>query len=299
MPDNDTIIQNKESLAQKASLLNIASQTIAKCLYVGNFKSMYQGRGIDFAGVREYLPGDDVRSLDWNVTARMGKPFVKLFEEDKQIIIFLIVDRSESMESGTGTSTRLETATQTAALMLFAGFKNSSPVGGILFDAQTEFSAVPKSGKNNIMLFFKKLDTKPVRKKKGTALAQSLRVASKLLKNRCLVMVLSDFRCADYETELGLLATKHDVIAVRITDPSDEALPSVGNLNFCDPETDCHITLNTASETFRQDWKNYNERHVKRWQSACAKRGVSTLTVSTEQDPAQELTAFFLSRRNG
>jgi len=297
MNKKDSLIHDAHFLAQKASALRLASRTIADGLRTGNFRSMYRGRGVDFAGVREYLHGDDVRAIDWNVTARMGKPFIKLFEEDRELIIFLVVDRSASMESGTGKNTRLKTATETAALLLLAALHNSLPVGGVLFDGETGFSTIPKSSKNHAMLFFSKLDARPICTKAGSALPQALRGATKLLKNRSLVMLISDFRCAGYEAELARLSAKHDVVAVCITDESDTKLPHIGSLNFCDSESGHEMTLPTSSAVFERDWKNYNLRRMERWQTLCAKRGVTTLVVSTDQDPAQELIKFFSTRR--
>ncbi len=291
------LIKNTYSLSHRASNLRLMSQSIATCLYAGNFRSMYKGRGVDYAGGREYLYGDDVRAIDWNVTARMGKPYIKLFEEDKELIVFLVVDRSLSMESGMGQKSRIEIASEASVLMLFAAMQNSSPIGGVLFNGEIEFSSVPKANKDHAMLLFTKLDTRPERKKEGTALAQSLQYASRLLKSRSLVVVLSDFRCGDYEKEIGTLGAKHDVIAVRITDEIDKNVPKMGSVEFFDSETNQKKVLSTSSPSFEKEWKAYNDRHHERWQTMCAKRGIDTLSISTNADPAQELAQFFSSRR--
>ncbi len=290
------LIKNTYLLSQRASSLRLMSRTIAKCLYVGNFRSMYKGRGVDYAGARDYLYGDDIRAIDWNVTARLGKPYIKLFEEDKELIVFLIIDRSNSMETGSGKRTRIETATEAAVLMLFAAMQNSSPVGGVLFDGEIEFSTAPKTGMDHAMVLFSKLDNRPRRGINGTSLAQSLRGASKLLRNRSLVLVLSDFRCGNYEKELASLASKHDVIAARIVDDSDVYLPSIGSVEVFDPETQEQKVFQTTSKHFEKEWKEYNERHMERWQNMCAKRGVATMLLPTKNDTAQELALFFSSR---
>ncbi len=297
MAKKDGIIKNTYSLSQRASNLKLMSRTLAKSLYVGNFRSMYKGRGMDYAGGREYLYGDDIRSIDWNVTARMGKPFVKLFEEDKELIVFLIIDRSCSMESGMGKRTRLETAGEAGVLMLFAAMQNASPIGGVLFDGEIEFSSAPKTGKDHAMLLFSKIDTMPKREKTGTSLKQSLLYAAKILKNRSLILVLSDFRCSGYEQEIATLSSKHDVIAARIVDDSDSRLPNMGTLEFFDSESQTKKVLPTSNSTFTKEWKAYNDRHFERWESMCSKRGVETLCISTNDDPAQVLSQFFSSRR--
>ncbi len=296
MAKKSGIIKNTYSLSQRASNLRLVSRTIANCLHSGNFRSMYKGRGVDYAGGREYLYGDDIRAIDWNVTARMGKPYIKLFEEDKELMVFLIVDRSCSMESGTGKKTRVETASEAAVLMLFAAMQNSSPLGGILFDGEIEYSSTPKTGKDHAMLFFTKIDSHPKHNKEGTNLVNALRYASKLLKNRALVVILSDFRCSGYEKEIASLAVKHDVLAARITDETDVALPNIGAVTFFDSESQKKKVFPTSNASFEREWKKYNERHLERWQSMCAKRGISTCTLSTNTDPLQELVKFFSSR---
>ncbi len=297
MGKNDTIISNTYSLSQRASSLRLMSRSISSCLFAGSFRSMYKGRGVDYAGAREYLFGDDIRTIDWNVTARMGRPYIKLFEEDKELILFLIVDRSISMESGIGRYTRLEAACEAAVLMLFAAMQNSSPVGALLFDGEIEFVSSPKVGQDHAMLLFKKIDTRAKHSKAGTYLSQSLRYATKILKNRSLVIVLSDFRCGDYKNDIATLAAKHDVIALRISDESDVSLPDIGSVEFFDSETNTKKVFPTSNRNFSKEWKAYNQRHLERWQNMSAKRGVDTLTISTNEDIAHALAQFFAARR--
>ena len=290
------LLANTFSLSQKATALRLMSHSIAKSLQVGNFRSFYKGRGVDYAGAREYLYGDDIRTIDWNVTARMTKPYIKLFEEDKELIVFLLVDRSASMETGSGAKSRIETATEAAALVLFASMQNSSPIGAVLFNGETEFSCKPKTGKDHAMVLFSKLDARPVRTKQGTSLAHALRGSSILLRNRSLVLIFSDFRCSGYEKELSLLAAKHDVIAITIQDPSDFSLPQIGMIDFFDPETQVKKALPTISKTFQKEWAAHNQRHFERWKSFCLKHGVETIVLSTDTDPSQELIRYFSTR---
>lgn len=290
------LVKNTFSLSQKASALRLMSSSISKSLHIGNFRSFYKGRGVDYSGAREYLYGDDIRAIDWNVTARLSKPYIKLFEEDKELIIFLIVDRSASMETGSGTRSRIETATEAASLMVFAGMLNSSPIGAVLFNGETEFSCAPKNGKDHAMVVFSKLDKRPNRTKQGTSLVNAIRGASTLLKNRSLVMIFSDFRCSGYEKELSLMASKHDVIAVTIADPSDTSLPTIGMMDFYDPESDTKKPLPTSSKVFQKEWKEYNQRHLERWKNYCSKNGIETIVLSTTEDTSLELIRFFSSR---
>ncbi len=296
MAKEKNILANTFLLSQKASALRLMSNAIAKSLHVGNFKSFYKGRGVDYAGAREYLYGDDIRAIDWNVTARMTKPYIKLFEEDKELIVFLIVDRSASMDTGSGSKSRLEIATEAAALVLFASMQNSSPIGAVLFNGVTEFSCKPKSGKDHAMTLLSKLDNRPVRTEQGTSLAHALRGSSILLRNRSLVLIFSDFRCSGYEKELSLLAAKHDVIAVTIQDKSDTLLPQIGRISFFDPETHIRKTLPTLSKSFQKEWQLHNQMHLERWKSFCSKNGIDTIVLSTDTEPSQELIRYFSSR---
>lgn len=288
-------MQNYESLVQKASLLRLSALTIAEGMKTGNFRSMYRGRGVEFTGVREYLRGDDVRSIDWNVTARMGKPFVKLFEEDRELIVFLIVDHSLSMKTGFAQKSKLQTANEIAALMAFAAEQNNSPLGAVIFDGEIKFSATPKSGKNQTMIVLKHLEEN-TSTQKGSVLGNSLRGAYQLLKNRSLVLILSDFRSSDYEKEFARLASKHDVIAVKITDSSDTELPKAGFLSFCDPETKAIRRLPTSSLAFQKEWRHAERTRQERWKTMCQKRGGTPLIISTKDDTAQELINFFSSK---
>lgn len=291
-----TILSDHQSLIQKASLLHLSAFKIAEGMRSGNFSSIFKGHGVEFTGVREYLRGDDIRSIDWNVTARMGKPFIKMFEEDRELVVFLVVDRSFSMNTGFASKSRLQTASEAAALLAFAAEQNNSPIGAVLFDGQIQFSVSPKSGKNQTMLLIKQLDNMPEEKKAGSSLASSLQGAYQHLKNRSLVLILSDFRTTGYEKQLAKLAEKHDVIAIRITDISDFQIPKAGYLTFKDPETDKLCRLPTSSSAFQKEWKNTSSKNIERWRTLCLKRGVVPHTLSTNEDIAQNLITFFSAK---
>lgn len=287
-----------ESLVKRASHLRLSAGTVAEGMRTGSFRSAFRGHGIEFSGVREYLRGDDIRTIDWNVTARMGKPFVKLFDEDRELIVFLVVDRSLSMDSAFSVRSRRDTANEAAALLAFAAEQNDSPLGAVFFDGAITFSVLPKSGRSRVMLILNKLDAahEANGRTKGSVLASSLQGAAKLLKNRSLVVILSDFRVAGYEDELSRLAVKHDVVAVRITDPTDERLPRVGFAPFADSETGMVRRLSTNSSAFCREWALANRTRLERWQTMCKKRGVASLLLSTQADAAHVLADFFASR---
>ena len=293
------LLPNTGIIAQKASALHIRARSLSDSMKLGSSRSFYKGRGIDFSGVREYMRADDVRSIDWNVTARMGKPFVKMFEEERELIVFLIVDFSSSMDSGEEYRARLKTAAEAAACLLFASLHNTSPVGCVLFDGEILFSAEPKSGKDYAMLLFSKLNSLPPRRVEGTALSQALRGSAKLLKNRSLVFVISDFRCAGYEDNLASLALKHEVVAVQIGSKSDEELPSCGGLPFADTESGKTAVLPTSSYAFRREWKDFHKRRKERLHSLFIRRGVCPLNITAGEDPLPVLIDFFSSGKRG
>lgn len=288
------ILQNsRESIVRRASLLRLSAAVLAENMQCGSFKSLYRGHGIDFNGVREYLPGDDVRFIDWNVTARMDKPFVKTFEEEKELPVFLVIDQSLSMNTGSEGKTRLQQACETGALLVLAAEQTLSPAGVVFFDDKIRFSCVPKNGKTHTMMLLSRLDETSDDVAAGSALDQALRGALKLLRKRSLVFVLSDFRSSGWENPIALLAAKHDVLAVRITDPIDSALQNFGTVSFIDTESDAHLTLPTSSESFQTAWYDDNVFRKEKWKKFCISHACRPVVMSTKDDPLHVLLQIF------
>ena len=204
---------DSESLVKKASFLRIQARSLAENMKSGNFRSLYRGQGIEFSGVRDYIRGDDIRSIDWNVTARMGRPYVKLFEEERELQIFIVMDTSASMllDCGSRLPTKYAAGANTAALITLAAEMNGCPVGAVFFDGRIHFSCKPQSGKERTMLLLTHLDKLPQKQTNGSVLANALIGADKILRKRSLVFVLSDFRSAEWETPLIKLAQKNDI----------------------------------------------------------------------------------------
>lgn len=286
----------RAALIQKARCLRISAETIAGGLRTGSFRSLYRGYGIEFSGVREYLRGDDVRTIDWNVTARMGKPFVKMFEEERELIVFLVVDCSCSMDTGSGAKSRLQAASEICELLTIASATNSSPVGAVLFDGEILFSCSPESGLNHEMLLLNRFESMHPGRTEGSALSNALTGAYCLLKKRSLVVVVSDFRTTGYAPSLSMLSQKHDVIAVRITDTSDSRLPEIGTITFADSESGMQRRIPTSSRQFARTWREMENSRAERFQTMCLKRGVIPLSISTDDDCAMILTRFFSAR---
>ena len=291
----ENFASDRESLLRRAALLRITTVSLASAMQNGAFRSLYRGQGIEFAGVREYLRGDDVRAIDWNVTARLSKPFVKVFNEERELQILLIIDRSVSMQEGSKNKSRLETASEIAALLALSAERNSNPVGAVFFSGDIEFAVPPKNSQNQTLLLLSRLDEPPATSR-GTALAESLNGAGKLLKKRSLVFVLSDFRAGGWEEAFARLASRHDVVAARITDSIDSSLPEVGTVVIRDPESGARRLFPTMSKTFRSEWREDAVMRSKRWTDAVLRRGGIPLSISTSEDALSALLAFFSQR---
>lgn len=298
-------MDDKHSLSKKASLLHLNALSLADGMRSGAFRSLYRGQGLDFDGVREYLRGDDVRAIDWNVTARMGKPFVKVFEEERELDVFIIVDTSLSMRFSSKKRSRLDQALECASLLTLASLHNSSPVGAVLFDSEIHFSSAPEYGRDHAMLLLSKFDSllagkdgKPyVAKGKGSYMDNALSGAMKLLKKRTLVMIFSDFRMQGYFSSFGRLCQKNDVIAVRICDSLDQSLPSAGTLLFSDMEGSYRTYLPTSSRSFKSAWLADKQHGIALWKRECSLRGGVPLVLSSDKDSFSQLRSFFTSRK--
>ena len=288
--------QDYTQLSRRAKRLQLAARTLVKSLRLGNFHSMYYGQGIEFCGVRDYLRGDDVRAIDWNVTARLGKPYVKLFSEDRELQIFLVVDRSLSMHTGTLSRTRLDAAVETAELLTLVAEQSSSPVGAVLFSSEIEFALAPKGGKNTVQLILSRLDNYEGCKKRGSHLAAALQGSGKILRKRALIFVLSDFRAGGWRKPFSYLAGRHDVIAVRISDPIDSELPDTGSIPFTDIETLKRAIFPTSSGVFRRAWRDAERERIEKWKEECIRCGGVPLELSTADDPVLVLSRYFASR---
>lgn len=293
MKKESLLMSESSTLAKSAASLRLRARTIAEGLKQGNFSSMFKGQGIDFAGVREYLQGDDIRSIDWNVTARMGKTYVKLYDEEREQIVFFIVDRSLSMETGSSNLTRLNLASETGALLLLAANSNSCPVGCVFFDGKINFSCKPKNSLDQTMLILSKFSRREEVVNTGSALSSAIKGAQQILKNRSLIFILSDFRCGDYGDNLALLSQKHDVVAIRFTDANDFELPNLGMVEVQNPENQQKKIYPTFSSAFKRAWRENSNNQLERWKYMCKKNGVVPLVISTADNPALRLSRFF------
>lgn len=291
--------ESSDSLVKKATYLRIAARDLADGMKSGNFRSLYRGQGIEFSGVRDYIRGDDIRTIDWNVTARMSHPYVKIFDEERELQIFVVVDSSSSMHirtwnrSGEQVRTKYSVGAETAALITIAAEMNSCPVGAVMFDGQIHFSSKPMSGREQTMLILTHLDRLPEKQTQGSVIGNALTGSGKLLRKRSLVFVISDFRSANYERPLISLAQKNDVVAIRIEDYFDSELPHVGSIPFIDAESGTKMRLPSSSEKFKREWKEFYTQNQSHWQNLCLKHGIMDVIMKTSDSPLSVLTSIF------
>lgn len=288
-----SILSNKETLVKKANYLRIIAADLANSMKSGNFKSLYKGQGIELSGVRDYNRGDDVRTIDWNVTARMGRPYVKVFNEERELQLFLVVDSSASMHLPINGKSKYDAAAEAAAIVTIASEINSCPIGAVIFDGDVNFSCKPKLSQEQTMTILTNLDKSIKEKKQGSVLGPALLGAERLLKTRSLVFILSDFRSTNWEKPLISIAQKNDVIAVRLQNQYDKELPKLGTAIFQDIESGLKLTFPSSSETFQKQWEQYNDANTTIWLDFCKKHGIIPVIFNTKNEPLQMLNTVF------
>ena len=277
------------SLIKKASYLKIRARELAESFKSGNFRSLFRGQGIEFEGVRDYIRGDDVRTIDWNVTARMGHAFVKVFKEERELQVLLIMDNSESMMIKHDKKSKFEIAQDASALITIACELNSCSLGAIFFDGQINFCTKPLLNKSQTMLILNKISQKNETPVKGSVLDSALISASRILKKRSLVFIFSDFRSEGWQKALVALAKKNDVLAFNIFDSFDYQFPELGSVVFKDAETGSKMILPTTSKKFQKSWQNFNQQKLQNWKDFCLKHGVIPVIMNTKDEPLEIL----------
>lgn len=279
-------------LLKKVRKIEIKSRTISKDLFAGSYHSNFKGKGMAFSEVREYQIGDEVRTIDWNVTARYGDPFVKVFEEEREISVMLIADISSSGSFGSYFETKKDIITYIAAIIAFSANQNQDKTGLLLFSDKVEKFILPKKGKPQISRIIRELiEFKP--ESERTNIASALSYTLKMLKKRSIVFVLSDFMDSNFEKELEICAKKHDTIAIRISDPNENRIPSIGMLNIFDAESGKTIMLDTSSSNFRDKYKQEAIQRNEYLSRFFTKNKIGFIDISTKDDYVKELVKYF------
>lgn len=285
-----------EDLARRVEKIGVFARRRTETLGSGDYRSVFHGRGMEFSEVREYRPGDDVRSIDANVTARSGFPHVKLFREERDRTLLFVVDLSASEDFGSRFARKRDLAAEAAAAIALSAAAHRDRVGAILVTDRIERIVRPARGKPHALALVRDVLSRPM-EGFGTDLAAGLAAARRLLKSRALVVLVSDFRARGWEPELGALARRHDVVAVAVTDPAERVFPSRGLMRLRDAETGAVRIADASSPRFRALWDAGRPAAAAR--SACARLGVDFLEIETHRSPSRELAAFFRARRGG
>jgi uncharacterized protein (DUF58 family) len=289
-----------EELLKKVRHIEIRTKYLVNTLFSGEYKSSFKGRGIEFLDVREYQPGDDVRTIDWKVTARMGRPFVKKYAEERELSVILVVDASGSGHFGTRVKLKMEQAAEVAATLAFSAIRNNDKVGLLFFTDKVEKFIPPMKGRFHVLRLIRDiLYFEP--EGRGTDPVNALEYLMHVLKRRSIVFFVSDFLGKGFDPEvlrtpLGVAARRHDLIAVDIKDPAESVLPSAGFVELEDAETGETALVNTWSSGLRRAFKEHAEEEQGRLDALFLKLGIDRIRLSTDEDFTPVLHRFFQMR---
>lgn len=276
-------------------LVELKTRNITNHLFAGEYHSAFKGRGMSFSEVRDYQYGDDIRNIDWNVTARYKKPFVKVFEEERELTLMLIVDVSASSFFGTRNQFKSEYITEVCAVLAFSAIKNNDKVGLILFSNDIELYIPPKKGKSHILRIIRELiEVEP--KNKGTDITKALEFFNNVVKKKSIAFVISDFMDRDFGDTLGIMGKKHDLTGVHVFDEAEENLPNVGLVQLQDAESGQNRWIDTSSKAVRKEFHDVFTENRKRVKRNFLKAGSDLLSVKTEDSYVKALRNFFKKR---
>lgn len=282
-------------LLRKVRRIELRTGRLVDSLMGGAYHSAFKGRGMEFEEVREYQPGDEVRSIDWNVTARAGRPHIKRFREERELTVLLLVDVSSSESFGSTTQKKNELIAEFGALITLAAMRNDDKVGMALFTDRVEQYVPPKKGRRHgLRLIRDLLAYEP--ESRGTDLAAALTFLGRVLRRRAVVFLISDFIADGFERDLSAARSRHDVIAVRVGDPREAVLPDVGLVTLEDSETGEVVLVDTASARFRAEFEQEGLRFRKEQSDRMRSLKVDQLNITTGADYTTELSRFFRSR---
>jgi uncharacterized protein (DUF58 family) len=282
-------------ILQAVRAIEIRTRLIVSNVFAGEFGSVFKGRGMEFAEVREYLPGDDVRSIDWNVTARTGVPHVKKFIEERDQTVMFLVDASHSLDFGTVKRMKGEIAAEIAAVLAFSAIRNNDKVGAIIFTDRVELFIPPKKGKKHVMRVIREmLFFKP--EGRGTDVGGALEYLSRVVRRKAVVFLISDFLSPDYSRPLRVANRRHDLVAITFADPREEELPALGLVHLVDAETGAQRLVDTSDPAVRKAFRDTRKRFRDERARLFRKYRVDSIDVSTDRSYVEPLIAFFRRR---
>jgi uncharacterized protein (DUF58 family) len=286
-----------EEVTHEVRRLEITTRHLVRDIMAGEYSSAFRGRGVEFAEVREYQPGDDIRTIDWNVTARLGTAYVKRYLEERELTVLFVADLSASSAFGSVRRTRGELAIEVAAVLAFAAARNNDRVGAIFATDRVEHYVAPRKGRRQALRVISDLLTFRATRS-GTDLGAALEYVEPLLRRRAVIFLLSDFLGTGYQAPLGRLARRHDVVAIHLVDPRERELPDVGLITLWDPESDGWRVVDTSRAGVRERFAGRAVAFDAALERQLRESGADLLRLETGQEYAEPLLAFFRRRES-
>ncbi len=287
--------RDTKELLKKVRKIEIKTRGLSNHLFSGEYHSAFKGRGMAFSEVREYHVGDEIRTIDWNVTARFNHPYVKVFDEERELTVMLLMDVSGSENFGTINQQKQELATELCAVLAFSAIQNNDKVGVIFFSDKIEKFIPPKKGRSHILMIIRELiDFKP--QNKGTDVAEALKYFTSVIKKKCTAFIISDFMSSEFESELKIANKKHDVIALRLYDKHEEEFPDLGLIPVIDEESGRAMWVNTGDKNVREAFKRDALKRNSRLQITFSKAGVDAAEIGTHESYVKPLMTLFKKR---
>ncbi|HLP11529.1 MAG TPA: DUF58 domain-containing protein [Flavobacteriales bacterium] len=284
-------METKE-LLKKVRRIEIKTRGLSQQVFSGQYHSTFKGRGMAFSEVREYQPGDEIRTIDWNVTARFNHPYVKVFQEERELNVMLLIDISNSQSFGSSVQDKRELITELAAVLSFSAGMNNDKIGAILFSDKVEKFIAPKKGRKHILHIIAEL-LNFESKSKGTDISQALRFFDNVIKKRSILFVISDFIDKGFEDSLKITNRKHDVVALRVHDPRESSLPNIGIVPFQDAETGQIAWVNTSSVTTRKTYEKRFREDQKYLDDVFTRSKIDHIKLATGEDYIRQLVGMF------
>ena len=280
---------------RQVKLLELRTRGLVNSLFTGEYRSVFKGQGMEFAEVREYQPGDEVRSIDWNVTARMQRPYVKRYIEERELTVMLAVDVSGSERFGTRRRFKSEVASELAAVLAMCAIRNNDRVGGLMFTDRVEHVVPPRKGRRHALRLIRDiLAFEP--KGRGTDIGGATEYLNKMLSHKAIIFLVSDFLGANVERPLKLLAQRHDLVAVTVEDPSERVLPNIGLVRLMDPETGQTLDVDTSNPVVRKAFDSRVADEAEKRRHLFRRLAVDEIPVTTDKGIMEPLLRFFRQR---
>jgi len=284
-----------KELLKKVRKIEIKTRRLSDHIFGGEYHSTFKGRGMTFSEVRQYQFGDDVRNIDWNVTARYNEPYVKVFEEERELTMMLMADVSGSKFFGTKNQFKDEIVTEIAATLAFSATQNNDKIGLILFSDDIELYIPPKKGRSHVLRIIRELlEFQP--KSKKTNVAEAFKFLSNVMKKKAIVFVLSDFIADDYKQTLKIAAGRHDITGIRVYDKHEETIPNIGMVQMEDEETGELLLVNTASKNVRLNYGKFYREKVDYFKDSFTKSGAGSIDCRVDESYVKKLLGYFKRR---